>query len=285
MKTIDIFSDLILLNIGYTELNADWNWNKISSPFARLYYVKGGKAQININKKKYLLKPENLYLIPPFTVHDDESDSFFALYYIHFYEYSVGHEPVFDNFDFPIEVSAQNIDLLLVERLLQINPDRHLKYIDPRVYDNPPTFSLYMAENKKISFCYKAETNGILWQLFSRFLAQANPKNNHPNDVLVKTLLYINENIEKKITVEELAGIVFVSKDHFTRIFKKAIGITPVKYINLKKIEKAQLLLIISNSSVQDIALELSIDNFSYFTRLFKQHTGVSPTDYRELHK
>lgn len=56
---------------------------------------------------------------------------------------------------------------------------------------------------------------------------------------------------------------------------------TPLKYINLKKIEKAQLLLLTTDISIRDIALELAMDNISYFNRMFKLHIGKTPTEYR----
>jgi YesN/AraC family two-component response regulator len=54
-----------------------------------------------------------------------------------------------------------------------------------------------------------------------------------------------------------------------------------MKYINLKKIEKAQFLLLTTGMSVRDVALELAMDNISYFNKLFKQHTGKTPGAYR----
>ena len=57
---------------------------------------------------------------------------------------------------------------------------------------------------------------------------------------------------------------------------------TPLQYINQKKIEKAQLMLIISDKSIKDIAYELSFDNISYFYRLFRRLTGIPPSRYKK---
>ena len=56
---------------------------------------------------------------------------------------------------------------------------------------------------------------------------------------------------------------------------------TPVKYINQKKIEKAQILLFSGNLSVKDIAYTLSFNNVSYFNRLFKSFVGCTPVEYK----
>jgi hypothetical protein len=112
----------------------------VYSPFARLYYVKAGKARVYIRDKVYELEPGYIYLTPPFSLHNDECDGYFSLYYIHFYEDAENKESVFDKYEFPVKILAQELDLILIERLLSINPDRYLIDIDPKTYDNAPTF-------------------------------------------------------------------------------------------------------------------------------------------------
>lgn len=273
--------NLVLLNVGFSELNANWNWKNIKSPFARIYYVTGGEAKTYINGKAYVLTPGNLYLTPPFTLHDDESDSFFSLYYIHFYEKTYNKESVFDKLDFPVELSANKLDSFLIERLLEINPERHLQHIDPRVYDNMPTFSKFIADNNQLPVHIQLETRGILYQIMAKFMELAQLKSRYKDVRIDKCLRYIHENTDKDITLSQLANISYITKDHLIRLFKKEMGHTPIKYINLKKIERAQLLLLTTDMSIVDIALELSIDNISYFNRLFKQYTNYTPSQYR----
>jgi Transcriptional regulator containing an amidase domain and an AraC-type DNA-binding HTH domain len=274
--------ELILLNIGYSEMNANWNWKSIYSPFARIYHVTGGAARTYIGDKMYSLEPGNLYLTPPFTLHDDECDSFFSLYYIHFYEKAINKESIFDIYDFPIGMEATPLDLLLTKRLLDINPERHLRHYDPQLYDNPPTFSQNIADNSRMPVHSALETRGILYQLTSKFLVSAKIKSRHMDDRVNKCLQYIHENVDKTITVNQLADIACITEDHFIRIFKKEMRCTPIKYINSKKIEKAQLLLLTTDMPIKDIAFDLSADNISYFNRIFKQHTGKTPGQYRE---
>ncbi|GAB6011206.1 helix-turn-helix domain-containing protein [Viscerimonas tarda] len=282
MRYITENPNLILLNVGYSDMNANWNWKDVYSPFARIYYVKGGMARTRIGNKTYTLEPNHLYLTPPFTLHDDECDSYFSLFYIHFYEKSINKEPIFDVYDFPMGIEATILDLLLTERLLEINPDRHLRHFDPELYDNFPTFSEYIANNSKMPVHTLVETQGILHQLMSRFLEQAKIKDGKKDARINKSLLYIHENLDKDISVGDLASISCISEDHFIRVFKNNMNCTPMKYINLKKIEKAQLLLLTTDMPIRDIAMELLIENISYFNKLFKQYTGKTPGQYRE---
>ncbi len=274
--------NLSLLNIGYSDFYANWNWKAVCSPFARIYYVKNGNAQTLINGQSYPLKSKHLYLIPPFTLHDDLCDDYFSLFYIHFYEQALNKESLFDQFEMPIGVEATGLDLELIERLQQINPNRELGYFDPKIYDNQPTFSSYIAANKKMTFYDTIETSGILYQLLSRFLRKSTIKSLNIDFRINGALKYVHENIDKDISVSFLAGLSCVSDDHFIRLFKKEMKTTPIKYIQSKKMEKAQLLLMTTNKSIRNIAIELSMDNISYFNKIFKHYLGKTPGKYRE---
>lgn len=273
--------NLILLNVGYSELNANWNWKNIYSPFARLYYVKAGKAKTYIRGKACSLEPEHLYLTPPFSLHDDECDGYFSLYYIHFYENNINKESIFDKYDFPVEMQASHLDLTLIERLHAINPNRNLVNIDPETYDNPPAFSQYTANNNKLPYHALIETQSILAVLMSRFLKYRIRKTIDKDRRINRSLQHIHEHAGSGISIAELAAIACVSEDHFIRLFKREMQQTPVKYINAKKIEKAQLLLLTTPSSIRDIAMDLSFDNISYFNKIFRQFTGKTPSEYR----
>jgi AraC-like DNA-binding protein len=273
--------NLQLLNVGFSELNANWNWKKVCSPFARIYYVKSGSARARVGGKTYHLSPDHLYLMPPFAPHDDECDSYFSLYYIHFYEMAMNRESIFDKYDFPVALRAAPLDLLLTERLALLNPDSYLTQLDPELYDNAPAISQSIAQNSRMPVHIIMETQGILVQLVSRFLQSAKAKSKHKDARISKCLQYIHENTGRDISVSQLAGASCITEDHFIRIFKKAMRLTPLQYVNMKKIEKAQLLLLTTDMPVRDVAFELSIDNVSYFNRIFKQHTGTTPSGYR----
>ncbi|MDR1407502.1 MAG: AraC family transcriptional regulator [Tannerella sp.] len=269
--------NLILLNAARKEHHADWNWKGVNSPFARLYMVESGSAQVVMPDGAYTIHPGKLYLIPSFVTHSYKNDRFFTLYYIHIYD----ELNVFDRWSFPFEVDADELDAMLVKRLLAINPGRELKRSDPDSYDNMPTLMQNIAQNEQFTFHSIVETKGILLQLFSRFLDKASPKQEIADRRIAKVLRFIQENIHRSIPVSELSSLCYLTNDHLIRLFKKEIKCTPVQYINKKKIEKAQLMLIIGDKSIKDIAYGLSFDNISYFYRLFKKMTGVSPNRYK----
>ena len=76
----------LALNVGYAVHEADWNWRNVRSPFARLYYVSAGEADVMLPDGMIHLTPGNLYLIPSYTLHSDVCNGHFEHYYVHLYE-------------------------------------------------------------------------------------------------------------------------------------------------------------------------------------------------------
>lgn len=91
----------ILLNIGYAIHHGDWNYQRISSPFARIYLVKEGTAKLHLPNKIQTLLPNHLYIIPPFTFHSYECSGHFSLYYIHIYEPQQVVKRILEDFIYP----------------------------------------------------------------------------------------------------------------------------------------------------------------------------------------
>ena len=274
----------LVLNIGLAVHNADWNWKNVNSPFTRLYYVTEGSAQIQLPDGIYTLSPKHMYFIPAFTIHTNICKSNFVHYYLHIYEDHYSDNDWLDHWKFPVEIEATDLDLALFKRLCEINPHMTLQKSDPTTYDNNPTLMQNLIKNRQRAFCDKVESRGIVFQLLSRFIKQGQSKIEMEDNRIAKTVLYIRKHLNEAIELEKLAEISCLSKDHFIRLFKKELGTTPLQYINQKKIEKAQLLLITEELAVKEIAFQLAFDDYSYFNRLFKKTTGVTPQEYRRLY-
>jgi AraC-like DNA-binding protein len=274
--------NLILLNAGRAVHEGDWNFRNIKSPFFRIYLVDEGEACMTVEGVEQRLTPGHLYLVPPFSLHNDSCDRHFSLYYLHVSENHTETTRIFEQFRFPLEVPASELDYELMKRLLSINPGKDLSIYDPGSYDNSIGYLKSLASTAQTSFPVRTETNGILLQLLSRFLNHAEKLIVSEDSRIMKTLRFIRENIGKKIHISDLSNQCFLSDDHFTRLFKQEMNDTPIDYINRKKIENAQLKLVINDTPVKDIACSLAFENIPYFNRLFKQLVGKTPTQYRE---
>lgn len=273
---------LILLNAGSAVHDGNWNWPGISSPFFRIYLVGAGSARLVIMGKEQTLRPGYLYIVPPFALHSDTCDAHFEHCYLHIYE-EMGHEEsLFEQWSIPVEIKANALDEMLFRRLLEINPDKALDYYDPQSYDNNRVLYKSIAESAKEPAPVLMESEGIIEMLLSRFLASSVKSVQTEDFRILKALSYIRKHIDRKISISELAAICLLSEYHFLRLFKRELTTSPINYINQKKIERAQLLLVVYKKSIKEIAYSLSFENVSYFTRLFKNVVGNTPSRYRE---
>ncbi|GHE44636.1 helix-turn-helix domain-containing protein [Sphingobacterium griseoflavum] len=274
--------DFILLNIGYAEHHADWNWKNINSPFTRIHLVTKGSANIIRNGEKIALKAGHLYLTPAYTPHGYECNEKLDLFYLHIYESPDKSSSIFDSLEFPIEIKGDQLAFDLIKRLHQINPGRELSYYDPNDYDNSEELIRNIALQGSMPFALELESRAVIQQILSRFFSLAKEKSPDVDERMARVLDYIHAHIDTAIPISKLAEISFLTKDHLIRSFKKQINCTPRKYINRKKIEKAQLMLLVGDYSVQQLAFKLGFENVFYFNRLFKKLTGENPTNYRK---
>lgn len=97
--------------------------------------------------------------------------------------------------------------------------------------------------------------------------------------------LYLDNHYTEPLTLEALAEVCHGSPYHLHRTFKKITGITPVDYIQQKRIAAASEYLRNSDQTVGGIALQVGLPNTSYFITLFKRKTGLTPTQFRQRHK
>lgn len=282
-KSIDIDKIRPLtLNVGHARHNADWNWKDVYSPFARMYYVTEGRARVITDKDSIELRSGRMYFIPAFTRHSYECEGIFEHYYIHIYEDARSNYSLLENFSLPSELEGSEIDLVLFRRLCEINPSMHLSQSNPRSYDNQQTLMLNLAFNKQRSLDKRLESRGILLLLMSRFVSKAVPEIGTEDERIRSCISYIRRHIYEAINITGLTGIAGVSKDHLIRLFKKECGMTPIKYINLKKIERAQLLLTTEKIAVKEVGYLLGFSDITYFNRVFRNITGKSPTQFRQ---
>jgi len=92
---------------------------------------------------------------------------------------------------------------------------------------------------------------------------------------------YIDEHCVEDFDMEKLAQVAYVTPSYLSRLFRKHLGTTPMRYRNSVRIEKAKHLLLIKSASVEEIADVLGFEDAKYFSHLFKTTTSLTPSEFR----
>ncbi|GFE71767.1 hypothetical protein CFPU101_43770 [Chroococcus sp. FPU101] len=91
---------------------------------------------------------------------------------------------------------------------------------------------------------------------------------------------YINDNLERELSLKELAALTQMSQYHFCRAFKQTIGFSPHQYLIQQRVERAKQLLQKEGMSIGAVANACGFTHQSHFHRHFKRLTGVTPKTF-----
>lgn len=96
-----------------------------------------------------------------------------------------------------------------------------------------------------------------------------------------RAMEFVDANIGNAIRLGDMAGAAAMSQYHFSRSFKQSVGVSPTRYVLLRRIREAQMLLRMTDKALADIALQCGFASQSHFTTAFKTEVGVTPGEYR----
>lgn len=96
-----------------------------------------------------------------------------------------------------------------------------------------------------------------------------------------RTVAHIEANLESKLEVRGLAELVSFSKSHFSRAFKRSLGLSPMAYVMLRRVERAKVLMTSTTQMLTEIALICGFADQSHLNRSFRRLIGVSPGRWR----
>lgn len=181
-------------------------------------------------------------------------------------------EPIdFHQFTFQINQSSESIGKYLTKGLLTI-PKEHVKAIYESADRLPHFFEDHtlakhlvthiLTENYIFSKGYSCQKSGLSSEIF-------------------EVIQYINNHLQEKIDIDELAKKVCLSHTGLIWKFKKELNVTPSDYLISARIHLAKQLLLENNLSIGEIATRCGYSDTYYFSNAFRYHTGVCPSKYR----
>lgn len=244
-----------------------------------LIYISGGQGMITIQSHPYLVKTDDMIIVPPQMIHSIEqyADSQMAYFNILF-QFSLLHYSVndacYEKYFKPLYCHTRLPSLYLnVETELN-------RLIRPHI--------MYLIENRKK--CDAGDELMVKSNLFAimHYInqystaasgAELSLKNNY--DKLKNLLVYIQSNYNRPITVRDAAAICGFSPSHFMKLFKELTGKSFSQYVIDYRLEIAARQLIETTDKIIDLAENVGFHNVSYFTRAFHSKYGETPSAYR----
>jgi Bacterial regulatory helix-turn-helix proteins, AraC family. len=101
--------------------------------------------------------------------------------------------------------------------------------------------------------------------------------------IVNEAIRYIHDNILQDLSLDTIAGAIFVNPSYLSTVFKKETGMNITDFINRKRIEESKYFLLHTDLSISTIASLFHFCNQSYYTRLFKKITGLTPRKYKDV--
>ena len=271
MNTDPLYAALHITHIGYFP-HASNHFRERKTPISQhiFIYCVDGAGWFSINGKRYKVLKNQYFIIPPFQPHAYGSSIThpWTIYWIHYggliaKRYS------------PDSEGSQN---LLPEANSRIN-----ERID-----------LFEEIFQTLDFGYSKEnllySTSILHHFLAslKYLRQFRGRRcleSELTDMIDMAIHYMKENIEKKITVPDIAKHVGYSSSHFVALFNNRVGYSPIAYLNQLKMQRACQLLDLTELKVYQISHKVGINDCYYFSRLFHKEIGITPLAYRKQKK
>lgn len=231
-------------------------------PYARLYCIESGRADVTHHGRRRELRPGGYHVIPantPVRLHCARRS---VIAYLHVNATILGDMDLFKYLRCPFDLQPGNFKQIVV----------WMKEILAAWKGDAPGREL--------------EVKGLLLQLLSPFLAAGNVAVQETSRAAMQrlspVLQYIDANLHRRITLADLAGLLHLEPTYFSHQFAGVIGSPPMCYVLRRRVERGRQLLWNTDQTLETIARQLAFTDAFHFSKTFKRIAGLPPSDFRE---
>jgi AraC-like DNA-binding protein len=229
-----------------------------------LLYCINGSGQVQINKQLFTIKAGDIVLFPKGVEHSYQADKLqpWSIYWVHFDGQLAG--------DF-------------AERLLMKMP-KGIGHVGQLAGISSQFEQIMALSGRGYTATNVIHAVHVLQHMLSSLALQLRlSPSSEPDKLSIESIeAYMLENLDKDLTLEQLAHYCQLSKYHFSKKFKALTDHSPVQHFIHLKIENACFQLDRSSATIKSIAESLGYNDPYYFSRLFKKIIGLSPAQYRQ---
>lgn len=241
----------------------DWQSGLHTHTFTEIFYVMEGRGNFLFPEESYSIKPGDLIIIPPYLEHTERSDPGHSLQY-----YVIG----IDGITFPIK---------------ETNGHNHIFCDFSQVPFITSLFEQILYEGRKKKYGSDAICQKLLEILLLKItqtqdlVPELGPTNRMTKECAM-IQEYINTNYGEHITLDSLTKLTHMNKYYMAHSFTKYTGLSPIQYLNERRLETACRLLKEADYSVSTISSVTGFSSQSYFTQAFRKKYGITPAKYRQ---
>lgn len=251
--------EFILIDHG---LCPDWSRKEHTRRRDCMYLILEGQGKITIHGKEIFPKKNDMVLLPKGSRVSlySENETCYNKYWCDFIA-KLDSQSLFSVIDFPYLVHLDNINY--VKSLFDRLDELHLK------------------TDIASALLIKA----TLTELLSIFLQNSSDRNNDKvkeNRFADNAVAFIQKNLNKKLSIAEMAHTLQYNEKYFIEIFKNYFGTTPAKYVKTMRLEKSKRELLYTDLSISYIANQIGYSTVPKFSCDFREYTGFTPTEFRK---
>lgn len=253
--------------------------------FIEMVYIASGSCLHTYHNMEIALMPGDVFIVMPHEEHSYSINAKTVIYNCLFYPDALG-----EDWDELKDISSI-FDMLMVEPFYREETmGQNILHLPPsKTPDVEAMLKRMVEEQNKKHTGYRLMQKANLLTLLTllgrawenQFVGQQEAYH-HKRKMLVEALQHIEQNIGDELSVDKLAGKVYMSPAYFRKVFKEVTGMSPIEYINKTRISMAISLLKQKDLTISQVAEKVGIQDVNYFSRLFRSTMGCSPSSFRK---
>ena len=247
-------------NIGFQRCSALHTFSG-TKDFYVIHYIVSGKGNYTVNGNTFELSSGDTFMISPHTIVSYTADN-----------------------DHPWEYYWLGISGVEAKKLLLLTDFSLEKpYLHFNVQCNLENLILDIFSAQGNTYSDKVRMIGLSYVFLAEIIRVSKIQQGDIGDNYAeKAKEFIDLNYPQSISVELIASQLNISRSHLYRIFTNKFEISPNKYINMVRMEKACFLVQNSALTMNEISKSVGLENYFYFSNVFKKFTGHCPTMYKK---
>lgn len=223
-----------------------------------------GSLRVSYGSKESLVRPGEVFIIPPRTPHWGVSGKEGADYDVVMFDLQFFYNET--------EVCKSTLPPIFDGRARLATVTDHPEIL--------ASMDFLVAHKQEASLLITAEVYRLLHLLMTHCLQEITAVVR--NDTVRRIIDFLEEHYSEELDIDAVCAEFGYSAAHLCRKFKDATGLTPMRYLRIFRLEEANKQLRITDSDVGEIAARCGFADANYFTRCFRKHFGVPPTKVRK---